>query len=300
MDSKLGTTNLIRHGMDSSSSGEQLLGRVNRDANSAAKGAAHFDTTRWTDIMLCGQYEAPGGQSAFARLYQLYWVPLYAFVRRKGYSTHDAEDLIQGFFLHVQEKGALVRVDRQKGKFRSFLLASLLNYLSAEAQRARCIKRGGNCEFVNLDIEDAESLCLREGAGSVTAEKLFDAQWAMMLLEQAMIRLREQFTARGQGSTFDTLKVFLGNQNESPSYEEVAKVLGVSIGAAKTLIHRFRQQYSAIVRHEIARTVSDPAEVDEEVHALCDALIAADGRAGSFFCADRCFGLTSSHHREVL
>jgi DNA-directed RNA polymerase specialized sigma24 family protein len=286
--------------MDSSSSGGRLLGRVKRDANSAAKGAGHFDTTQWTDIMLCGQYEAPGAQSAFARLYQLYWVPLYAFVRRKGYSTHDAEDLIQGFFLHLQEKGALARVDRQKGKFRSFLLASLQNYLSAEAQRARCLKRGGKCEFVNLDIEDAESLCLREGADSLTAEKLFDAQWALMLLEQSIIRLREQFTARGKGSAFDTLKVFLGNHNVSPSYEEASKALGVSIGAAKTLIHRFRQQYSAIVRQEIARTVSDPAEVDGEVHALCDALIAAQGRVRDFFCADRCFGFASSQQRELL
>ena len=178
--------------IDSFSSEEQVLGRVKRDANSAAKGAAHFYTTRWTNIMLCAQYEAPGGQAAFARLYQLYWFPLYAFVRRKGYSSHDAEDLIQGFFLHLQEKEALVCVDRQKGKFRSFLLASLQNYLSVEAQRARCLKRGGNCEFVNLDIEDANSLCLREPADSLTAAQLFDAQWAMILLERAMIRLREQ------------------------------------------------------------------------------------------------------------
>jgi len=279
---------------------EQVLGRVKRDANSAAKGAAHFDTTRWTDIMLCGQYEAPGGQAAFARLYQLYWFPLYAFVRRKGYSSHDAEDLIQGFFLHLQEKEALVCVDRQKGKFRSFLLASLQNYLSVEAQRARCLKRGGNCEFVNLDIEDANSLCLRETADSLTAEQLFDAQWAMILLERAMMRLREQFTARGKESTFDTLKVFLANDNESLSYEEAAKALGVSIGAAKTLIHRFRKQYFAIVRQEIAKTVSEPTEVDGEVHALCDALIAAEGRVQSFFCACRCSGFAASHQQDVL
>jgi RNA polymerase sigma-70 factor (ECF subfamily) len=250
--------------------------------------------------MLSGQYQAPGCQAAFARLYQLYWFPLYAFVRRKGYSTHDAEDLIQGFFLHLQEKVALARVDRQKGKFRSFLLASLQNYLSVDAQRARCLKRGGNCEFVDLDIEDAESLCLREPADSLTAEKLFDAQWAMMLLERAMIRLREQFTARGKGTTFDTLKIFLGNHNESLSYVAAAKTLGVSMGAAKTLIHRFRKQFSAIVRQEIARTVSEPAEVDGEMHALCDALIAAEGRVPSFFCAHRCFGLASSHQWEVL
>jgi len=282
------------------SSGEQFLGRVERDANSAAKGAGHFDTTRWTDIMLCAQYGAPGGQAAFARLYQLYWYPLYAFVRRKGYSTHDGQDLIQGFFLHLQEKGALVRVDRQKGKFRSFLLASLKNYLSVEAQRARCLKRGGNCEFVYLDIEDANSLWLREAADSLTAEKLFDAQWAMILFERAMIRLREQFTARGKGSTFDTLKVFLDNHNDSLSYEEAAKALGVSIGAAKTLIHRIRKQYSAMVRQEIAKTVSEPTEVDGEVHALCDALIAAEGRVQSFLCARRCSGFAASHQQDVL
>lgn len=213
----------------------------------------------------------------------------------KGYSPHDAEDLIQGFFVNLLKNAALTRVDRLKGKFRSFLLASLQNYLSAEAQRMRCLKRGGHCEFVYLDIEDAENICVRQPTDSLTAEKLFDAQWAMILLERAMIRLREQFTTHGKGAIFDTLRVFLGNHSESLSYAAAAKTLGLSIGAAKTLICRFRKQYLAIVRQEIAMTVSDPVEVDGEVQALCDALIAADGRIGNCFFADLC--PTSAHQQ---
>lgn len=222
----------------------------------------------------------PGSQAALSELCQLYWYPLYAFARRRGYAPHDAQDRTQGFFLHLLEHRALRRANPLKGKFRSFLLASFQNFLADEADLARCLKRGGNREFIFLDAQDAESRYRLEPADHLTAEKIFDARWAMTLLAQAVDRLREECAARGEGSRFEVLRAFVGvaEGKAPPSYEQVAESLGVSVGAAKTLIHRFRKRYFAILRETIARTVSDPAEVEDEVRALCDALVVAEGR----------------------
>jgi DNA-directed RNA polymerase specialized sigma24 family protein len=253
---------------------------VKPDENSRSEGAAQFRTTRWTVIMLAAQGKNPAGEAALAELYRLYWSPLYAFARYRGYSPQDAQDLTQGFFVHVIEHQTLTRADPLKGKFRSFLLGSFQKYLSVDAQRARCVKRGGTGEFVSLDMQDAESRLLAQPAKNPTPEKLFDAQWAMTLLGLAMARLREEYTNRGNLPTFEALKSFVDKDDSKTllSYEQAAKLLGVRASAAKTLIHRFRKRYSAIVRQEIARTVSDPAEVDEEIHALCEALIVSGER----------------------
>ncbi|MBV8899855.1 MAG: sigma-70 family RNA polymerase sigma factor [Verrucomicrobia bacterium] len=241
---------------------------------------ARFYTTRWSAILVAAQSQAPGSQAALSELCRLYWYPLYAFARRRGYAPHDAQDLTQGFFLHVLEHRALKHVHPMKGKFRSFLLASFQNFLSDEADRARCLKRGGNREFVFLDAEDAENRYRLEPRDHLTAEKIFEARWAMTLLTQSVERLRDEYVARGERSRFEVLKVFVGiDEGKSPPpYEEIAKSLGVSVGAAKTLIHRFRKQYAAILRQEVARTVTDPAEIEDEIHALCAALVVAEGR----------------------
>jgi RNA polymerase sigma factor (sigma-70 family) len=241
---------------------------------------ARFYTTRWSAILVAAQSQAPGSQAALSELCRLYWYPLYAFARRRGYAPHDAQDLTQGFFLHVLEHRALKHVHPMKGKFRSFLLASFQNFLSDEADRARCLKRGGNREFVFLDADDAENRYRLEPRDHLTAEKIFEARWAMTLLTQAVERLRDEYVARGERSRFEMLKVFVGiDEGKSPPpYEEIAQSLGVSVGAAKTLIHRFRKQYAAILRQEVARTVTDPAEIEDEIHALCAALVVAEGR----------------------
>lgn len=253
------------------------------DDESRVEGAARFRTTQWTIIMLAAQSNTPAGKAALAELYKLYWFPLYTFARRRGHSPHDAQDLTQGFFVDLMERGSLIQVDQLKGKFRSFLLASFQNYLSIEDKRAHCLKRGGAGEFVSLDVKDAEDRYAAEPAECLTPEKLFDAQWAMTLLRQAMTRLREEYIGQGKVSAFDTLKAFVNKDEgkQSPSYEQAAKLLGVRVGSAKTLIHRFRKRYSALVRQEIARTVSDPSEVDEETHALCDALIVSGEGVGN-------------------
>jgi RNA polymerase sigma factor (sigma-70 family) len=254
---------------------------VKRD-HGLPEGAASFHATRWTIVMRAAQSQAQGGESALAELCRLYWYPLYIFARRRGHTPDDAQDLTQGFFLHLLEHRALARVDRLKGKFRSFLLASFQNHLSDAVDRARRLKRGGDKEFIHLDAEDAEERYRLEPVESLTAEKIFDARWAMTVLEEALKKLRQEYAAAGKTSTFEALRVFL-DPNSSvapPSYDEVANRLKVSIGGVKTLIHRLRKRYTALLREEVGRTVSDPAEIDEEIHALCDALVASEGRLG--------------------
>jgi RNA polymerase sigma factor (sigma-70 family) len=250
------------------------------DEQSSLGGAVNrFQTTRWDLVLLSAQSQAPGCGEALADLCKLYWYPLYAFIRHRGHSPEDAQDLVQGFFLRLIEYKTLTRVDRSKGKFRSFLLASLQNYLTNEADRARCLKRGGKVEFVFIDLEEAEDRYGIEPVDGLTPEKIFDARWAMALLGEAMNRLRREYMAQGKATTFQALRPFLDpiNGKRLPSYEEVAVELEVSVGSLKTQIHRLRKQYTATVREEISRTVSDLADVDAETHELCEALIAAEG-----------------------
>jgi len=212
-------------------------------------------------------------------LCRLYWYPLYTFARRRGHSPDDAQDLTHGFFLHLLKHRALTGVDPLKGKFRSFLLASFQNHLSDAGDRARRLKRGGDKQFVELDAEEAEKRYRLEPVEFLTAEKIFDARWAMTVLGEALKRLREEYVSSGKASIFETLRVFLepGNIIVPPSYDDVANRLQVTTNAIKTLIHRLRKRYTALLREEVGRTVSDPAEIDGEIHALCEALIATEG-----------------------
>jgi len=253
---------------------------VERDHGLPAEGTASFHTTHWTIVMRAAQSQAPEGQSALAELCRLYWYPLYIFARRRGNSPEDAQDLTQGFFLHLLEHRALTGVDRLKGKFRSFLLASFQNHLSDAVDRARRLKRGGDKKFVQLDAEEAEERYRLEPVEFLTAEKIFDARWAMTVMGEALKQLRQEYATAGKTSTFEALKAFLDPNNSiaAPSYDEVANRLQVTTGGVKTLIHRLRKRYTALLREEVGRTVSDPTEIDEEIHALCEALIATEGR----------------------
>jgi RNA polymerase sigma factor (sigma-70 family) len=232
-------------------------------------------------VLLSAESQIPGSKEALAELCKLYWYPLYGHMRRYGFSAHDAQDLTQGFFLDLLEHKALARADQQKGKFRSFLLASLKNFLSNEAQKARCLKRGGQVQFVSLDLNNAEDRYEKESpAENLTPDKIFDARWAFALLSEAKRRLRQEYVDTGKTAIFEALKCFVDpiNAKTLPSYEEVAEQLDVSVAGVKTLIHRLRKRNTAIVREEIMRTVSDPADVEAESHQLCAALISAEGR----------------------
>jgi RNA polymerase sigma-70 factor (ECF subfamily) len=182
----------------------------------------------------------------------------------------------------VVEHRALTGVDRLKGRFRSFLLASFQNHLSDAGDHARRLKRGGDKEFVYLDAEEAEERYRLEPIEFLTAEKIFDARWAMTVLGEALKQLRQEYATAGKTSTFEALKAFLDPNNSvaPPSYDEVADRLQVTIGGVKTLIHRLRKRYTALLREEVGRTVSDSAEIDEEIQALCDTLVGSEGRLG--------------------
>ena len=243
--------------------------------------AARFRSTHWSVVLAAAQDQTPAGQAALADLYRTYWYALYSHVRHRGYSPHDAQDLAQGFFLHLVEHRGLSQVDPHKGRFRSFLLASLQNFLSVARRRERRIKRGGLCKFISLDAETVESHYQLEPADDLglTAEQIFDARWALTLLNQAMTSVQAQYAACGKGKIFETLKGFLpsGNTGELGSYHEAAKTLGVSEAAVNTLVHRLRRSYSVALRREVARTVSEPAAVDQEIRVLCESLVAAEG-----------------------
>jgi RNA polymerase sigma factor (sigma-70 family) len=256
---------------------------MNTGYKAPAGGADKFCTTRWSVVLLSAQSQAPGSQAALAELCRIYWYPIYAFVRRRGHDADNAQDLTQGFFLHLLDHKTVRQVNPIKGKFRSFLAASLQNYVSDEADRARCIKRGGNVEFIAIDSEFAECRYRLEAPDSLTADKIFDARWAMTLLAEVLGRVAKEYAAQGKASTFAILKPFVApfDNDVSLSYEQAANALGISVGSVKTLIYRLRKRYTGLLREEVSRTVSDPGEIDEEIHALCEAIIATEGRLGS-------------------
>ena len=237
-------------------------------------------TTCWSAILLSAQSQAPGSEKAREEFCRLYWYPLYAFIRRRGYNPHDARDLTQGFFLFILDRKALKRATPERGKFRSFLLGSLKNYLSNVYQHENAIKRGGKIDFVSVDFSDGEDRYSRGPADSLTPEKIFDANWAMTLLGRAVERLKEEYSAQGKGKIFETLRPFLDLSGiaSAPSYEVAADQLKVTGASVKTLIHRLRKRYSETLREAVAQTVSDPGEVDDEIRSLCEALIASEGR----------------------
>ena len=241
--------------------------------------AGRFETTQWSAVLLSAQSQQPGSRAALADLCKLYWHPIYTFVRRRGYNPDDAQDLTQGFFLSLLDRKSLRQVDPAKGKFRSFLLASLRNYLSDEFDRKRSLKRGGKIEFVPLDYESGEERYVSTATDAVTAEKIFDARWARTLMEEALRRLKQEFANQRKPAVFQVLQPFIApvSSQKLPSYEQVGEKLNVSLAGVKTLIHRLRKRYSELLREEVARTVTDPSQIDAEIHALCDALIAAEG-----------------------
>jgi RNA polymerase sigma factor (sigma-70 family) len=207
-------------------------------------------------------------REALASLFQTYWYPLYAYVRRRGYGEQDAEDLVQAFCLHLHEKHAVARADRARGKFRTFLLSSLQNFLANEKERASAQKRGGGRELVRLDADEAEARYDREPAGSVTPETIFEKRWAHALLDQTVSDLRADFIMRGKQRLFDGLSSFLTGDLRETSYQTAADRLGLPLSAIKTTVHRLRRDYRSKLREEIGRTVSSPDEVDDELNHL--------------------------------
>jgi RNA polymerase sigma factor (sigma-70 family) len=230
-----------------------------------------FAPTHWT-VVLTARGDNTVAREALEKLCRVYWPPIYAFVRRQGHSPHDAQDLTQEFFARLLEKNSLARVDRDKGRFRSFLLASVKHFLTNEWDKLRAEKRGGGKVIFSIDAAAAESSCCFEIADPKTAEKTFERQWAMALLEQTLVRLRTEYAREGKEKIFEQLKGALTGDHISVSYAVVADRLKTTEGAVKVMVHRLRQRYRELMRSEIASTVATPAEIDEELQNLFAAL----------------------------
>src|SRR5947208_12240797 len=231
-----------------------------------------FATTHWSVVLAAGESASPEAEAALQKLCRTYWYPLYAYVRRRGHSPHDAQDLTQGFFARLLEKNWVGAADREKGKFRSFLLSVLNHYLGDERDRANAAKRGGGQVLISLDEQTAENLLSQEPASYLSPEKEFEKRWAAALLQQAMTRLREEFETAGKGRTFDQLKLFLEGEASSGDYGAMAAGLGMSANAIAVAVHRLRQRYRELVRIEVANTVGSPDEVEEEMRHLFSVL----------------------------
>jgi len=222
-------------------------------------GCMEFPTTRISMVRAAGLRDARG-QDALADLYRLYWPPLYEFVRRLGYDRDQAQDLTQGFVARMIEKNALQRFRQERGRFRSFLLASLKHYLANERAAAGALKRGG--EVGPVPLEDAGAV-----RDDLTPEKVFERRWAVELLQRAMARVRE-------GPHFDRLRAHLTGDAERVPYRELGQELGMSEGAVKVALHRLRQRFHEALREEVAETVTHPEEIGDEIRYLLAALSA--------------------------
>jgi DNA-directed RNA polymerase specialized sigma24 family protein len=233
---------------------------------------AQFTTTHWSVVLAAGQSGAAKAAQALEALCRTYWHPLFAYVRRRGYAEHEAQDLTQEFFARLLESQSLCAVDRTKGRFRSFLLAAMEHFLANERRRANAQKRGGGLNFVPFDDPAAESGPLQVAAANLTPEEFFDQQWAITLLEQVVGKLRQEFRAAGKGEAFEELKIYLTGERLEASYAELAARLNTTAAALKMAVSRMRQRYGELLRAEIASTVSSPREVEEELHALFVAL----------------------------
>ncbi len=244
-----------------------------QDAKTVARGGATFTPTHWSVVLAAaGQCDSTHARDALEKLCRNYWVPIYAFVRRQGHSPHDAQDLTQEFFARLLEKNYLAGADRAKGRFRSFLLASLKHFLANEWDKATAKKRGGGQIPISIEASAAESSIGLEPADPATAEKIFERRWALALLEQVLKRLREEYTSDGKEQQFERLKSTLTEASRSVSYAQIALELNTSEGAVKVAVHRLRQRYRELLRAEIADTVSSADEVEDEIRNLFAAL----------------------------
>lgn len=231
-------------------------------------GLQGFQTTLWSVVRLAGEGASAASTAALERLCQSYWYPLYAYLRRRGQSPHDAQDLIQGYFEQLLERNLLQAVRQERGKFRWFLLSTLRRFAANEWNREHAAKRGGRVTLVSLDEETAEGRYRREIPDVATPETLYDQSWAMTLLGRAEEELRREYEQGGRGVLFERLKAFLPGDWGGSSYRDVGEELGMAEGAVKVAVHRLRRRFRDCLRGQIAQTVSTAAEVDEEIRQL--------------------------------
>ncbi len=240
--------------------------------NANLPGAGRFATTHWSVVLAAGRPKSASYTQALETLCQTYWFPLYAYLRRHGNDSHQAQDYTQAFFTALLDKGGLGLADPKRGKFRSFLLASLKHFLSNERARARAKKRGGGRKVLSLDFENAESQYALEPRDELSPEKLFERSWALTVLDRTMTRLQAEAIRTNKQKLFDFLKVYLTAEEGSVPYRDAAVELDMTEGAVRIAVHRLRKRYRELLRDEIAQTVTSDDQIDEEIRDLFTAL----------------------------
>ena len=244
-----------------------MVGMMGRDSMAAPGAVAQplFATTHWSVVLAAANRETPEAAAALERLCSTYWYPLYAYIRREGYDVADAQDLTQSFFYHILSRRFLQKASREKGKFRSFMLGSLKFFLADELARLQAQKRGGGRPLVFLDAQSAEERYRSEPVDVMDAERLFERRWAIALLNRVLERLEEEFAEAGKSQVIDRFRQFLLGEQDAATYREVGAALGMTEGAVKVAVHRMRERYRELFREEIAQTVVDPAEIEDEM-----------------------------------
>ena len=244
-----------------------MMGRETRDAPGGVDQSL-FATTHWSVVLATANQDSAQAGAALEQLCRTYWYPLYCYVRRCGYGREDAQDLTQAFFAHLLRKDFLSGVGPEKGRFRAFLLACLKHFLTDEWEKARTVKRGGAVPAVTLDWEQAEGRYRLEARTEASAETLYERRWALDLLSGVLNHLREEAVASGKQTVFDQLQGCLLGERPAETYAQLGARLGLSETAVKVTVHRLRQRYRELLREDIAHTVAQPEEVEEEMHYL--------------------------------
>jgi len=234
----------------------------------SAEPTEHFHTTRWTVVLAAGQKQTPQSEVALEKLCTTYWFPLYAYVRRRGHSREDAEDLTQAFFAGFLAKNYLETLSAERGHFRAFLLAALKHFLANEWDKSQRQKRGGAITHLSLDWQSADTQFQIATTTEQSPDKAFDREWALALLGKVMERLESEAAAAGRAAQFAELKAFLTAEKGTLPYAAAAKVLGIDEGAVRVAVHRLRKRYRELLREEIADTLADSSQVNEEMQAL--------------------------------
>jgi len=231
-----------------------------------------FPTTDWSLVVAASDPDAPSSQESLAALCGAYWYPIYAYIRHRGYPPESAQDLTQDFFTRVLEKGLFAEADPDRGRFRSFLRSVCTHYLANRRDRARASKRGGGRAAMPIDSADAESRYNREPVHELTPDRIFDRSWALTLLGRVFDQLHREYEDAGRGAVIDELRAVLTEDPQADPYSKIAARLGMSEAAVRVAVHRLRRRYGILLRREIASTVEDRAEVDDEIRALFAAL----------------------------
>ena len=231
-----------------------------------------FATTQWTLVRAAAGEDSPSAADALSRLCSMYWFPVFAFVRRRGYSVDEAEDLTQGFFARIIEMREIGAADRDRGRFRTFLLTACEHFLLNERDRAHTLKRGGGAAHVSIDILTAEQQYQRSLVYAETPERLYQRQWCLALLATVVDSLRDEYVAAGNGALFDRLRGFLSTEGETSTHAGAAADLGMTPAAVKVAVHRLRRRYRERLRQRIADTVDSAEAVDDEMRDLLNTL----------------------------